>query len=169
MVIVNTGNGKGKSTAAIGTAIRALGWGWKIFMVQFMKGKWDTGEKRFIEKIGPDFTIVNADCGFSWNSTDTQSDIEACRTIWEKAKGAINGEEYDLVILDEINVVLHLNYLPMSEVIETVRNRPSWKHIILTGRNASPEMIEAADCVSEIKNIKHPFDSGKVAQKGIDF
>ena len=119
--------------------------------------------------MSPNIVVLSADCGFSWNSKDIKSDKIACSAVWNEAKEAICSDEYDLVVLDEINLALHLNYLQIREVVEAINKRPAWKHIIMTGRNAPLEIVEIADCVSDIKNIKHPFDRGIVAQKGIDF
>ncbi|MCP4177864.1 MAG: cob(I)yrinic acid a,c-diamide adenosyltransferase [bacterium] len=169
VVIVNTGDGKGKTTASLGTAFRALGWGWKVLMIQFIKGKWNPGEKRCAEKLNLPFEIISLGSGFTWDTKNKEHDITECSKAWDYAKEKILSTEYDLIILDELNIVLSLKYLPVTKVIDVLKERKKWVNIIITGRKAPDELIEYADLVTEMKKIKHPFDKGKKALKGIEF
>ncbi len=169
LVIVHTGKGKGKSTAGFGMVFRALGHGMKIGVVQFVKGSWDTGERWVLEKFPEQVTISALGEGFTWETQDRVRDIEMARGAWEQAKAMILDESYDMVLCDELNIVLRYDYLPIEEVIEVLKAKPRMKHVIITGRNAKDELIEAADLVTEMEMIKHPFRSGVKAQKGIEF
>jgi cob(I)alamin adenosyltransferase len=169
LVIVHTGKGKGKSTAGFGMVFRALGHGMKIGVVQFVKGSWDTGERWVLEKFPEQVTISALGEGFTWETQDRTRDIAMARGAWEQAKVMILDESYDMVLCDELNIVLRYDYLPVEEVIEVLRAKPEMKHVIITGRNAKDELIEAADLVTEMEMIKHPFRSGVKAQKGIEF
>lgn len=169
LVIVNTGEGKGKTTSAIGTAIRALGWGQKVLLVQFMKGSRKTGEVSFLGNFLPQIKIISADCSFSWATEDKEKDITVCRKVWDSSKKYILNGGYELIILDEINVITSLGYLAEQEIIETLSNRNPSINIILTGRGAKKSLINYADLVSDMKCVKHPFNSGVAAKKGIDF
>jgi len=169
LVIVNTGNGKGKTTAALGTAFRSLGWGWKVLMIQFIKGSWNPGEKRFIKSNNFSMDILSMGHGFTWESKDLEQDKRACEEAWNLVADNISTDKYDLIILDEINIALSLGYLKLEPVLDLLKKRPQWLHVILTGRNAPDGLKEYADLVSEIKAVKHPFDKGIKAQKGIDF
>ncbi len=169
LVIVHTGKGKGKSTAAMGLAVRAIGNGMKVGMVQFVKGKWETGERRVLEHF-PDLCVMKAmGEGFSWESQDRERDIAAARQAWDTAKEMINDPSYKMVILDELNIVLRYENLPLDEVIETLKNKPEMLHVAVTGRNAKDELIEIADLVTDMTQIKHPFRAGVKAQVGIEF
>ena len=169
LLIVNTGDGKGKTTAALGLAFRALGSGFKVFMVQYIKGKWKTGEKKLADRLAPEMEIRPMGDGFTWNTKDPAQDIATTLEIWEVSKEAINSGKYDLVILDEINVVMKLGYLDPGPVVEFLKARDPRQHVVLTGRGAPPAIIEAADLVSEVVPIKHPYKSGIKAQRGIEF
>ncbi|OYR22709.1 cob(I)yrinic acid a,c-diamide adenosyltransferase [Brucella thiophenivorans] len=169
LVIVNTGKGKGKSTAGFGMVFRAVGHGMKVGVVQFVKGSWDTGERWVLEKFPEQVTISALGEGFTWETQDRARDIAMARDAWEQAKAMILDESYDLVLCDELNIVLRYDYLPVEEIIEVLRAKPEMKHVIITGRNAKDELIEAADLVTEMELIKHPFRSGVKAQKGIEF
>ncbi|PQA73302.1 cob(I)yrinic acid a,c-diamide adenosyltransferase [Brucella oryzae] len=169
LVIVHTGKGKGKSTAGFGMVFRALGHGMKIGVVQFVKGSWDTGERWVLEKFPEQVTISALGEGFTWETQDRTRDIAMARGAWEQAKAMILDESYDMVLCDELNIVLRYDYLPVEEVIEVLKAKPEMKHVIITGRNAKDELIEAADLVTEMEMIKHPFRSGVKAQKGIEF
>lgn len=169
LVMVHTGKGKGKSTAAFGMVFRALGNGMKVGVVQFVKGKWQTGERVILEKLGDQVTMTAMGDGFTWETQDRQRDIEAARQAWERAKAMIMDDEHDMVLCDELNIVLRYDYLPVDEIIETLRNKPPMKHVIITGRNAKEELMEFADLVTEMTMIKHPFRSGVKAQVGIEF
>ena len=169
LVIVNTGDGKGKTTAALGLAFRALGSGFKIFMVQYIKGKWKTGEKKLADRLAPDIQILPMGDGFTWDTKNPAQDIATTAKIWEVSQEAIRSGQYDMVILDEINVVMKLGYLDPAPVIECLKARDPRIHVVLTGRGAPPAIVEFADLVSEITPIKHPFKSGVKAQQGIEF
>jgi cob(I)alamin adenosyltransferase len=167
--IVNTGDGKGKTTAALGLAFRALGSGMTVFMVQFIKGKWKTGEKKMADRLAPDIVILPLGDGFTWDTQNPAQDIATTLRIWEVGKEAIASGRYDIVILDEINVVMKLGYLDPSVVVEFLKARDPRQHVVLTGRGAPPAIIEAADLVSEVVAVKHPYRSGIKAQLGIEF
>ena len=169
LAIVHTGKGKGKSTAAFGLVFRALGNGMKVGIVQFVKGKWETGERAALEKFSDRITMATMGEGFTWETQDRQRDIAAAQAAWEKAKAMILDEEHDMVLCDELNIVLRYDYLPVAEVVETLRSRPEMKHVIVTGRNAKDELIDMAHLVTDMTMVKHPFRSGVKAQKGIEF
>jgi cob(I)alamin adenosyltransferase len=169
LLIVHTGKGKGKSTAAFGLVLRALGHGKKVGIVQFVKGKWETGERAALEKFGDQVTINTMGEGFTWETQDRQRDIAAARAAWEKAKALIADNIHDIVLLDELNIVLRYDYLDLAEIVAALNARPAMKHVVVTGRNAKDEMIEAADLVTEMTQVKHPFRSGVKAQVGIEF
>jgi cob(I)alamin adenosyltransferase len=169
LLIVHTGKGKGKSTAAFGMVFRAIGHGYKVGIVQFVKGAWGTGERDVLENFSELVTIRAMGEGFTWDTQDRQRDIAAARTAWEAAREMIADPSYKMVLLDELNIVLRYEYLPLEEVVEALRNKPRDLHVIVTGRNAKDELIEAADLVTEMTEIKHPFRSGVKAQPGIEF
>ena len=169
LLIVHTGKGKGKSTAAFGLAARAIGNGLKVGIVQYVKGKWETGERVVMEAFSDQVTIRTMGEGFTWETQDRARDIAAARAAWEASKEMIEGTEYDMVILDELNIVLRYDYLPIDEVLAVLAAKPQDMHVVVTGRNAKPELIEAADLVTEMTMIKHPFRAGVKAQKGIEF
>ncbi|WP_246708172.1 cob(I)yrinic acid a,c-diamide adenosyltransferase [Bartonella sp. HY038] len=169
LLIVNTGKGKGKSTAGFGMVFRALGHNMKIGVVQFVKGSRATGERLALDKFGDQITVFAAGEGFTWETQDREKDIAMAREAWEVAKSMILDENYDMVLCDELNIVLRYDYLPLEEVLETVRERPFMKHVIITGRNAKQELIDEADLVTEMELIKHPFRSGIKGQKGVEF
>ena len=170
LLIVHTGKGKGKSTAAFGMVFRALGHGMPVAIVQFVKGKWQTGERVALEKFGDLVSINTMGEGFTWETQDRQRDLAAARAAWDQAKSLIKNGKYRLVLLDELNIVLRYDYLPMAEVVDFLReNKPDHVHVIVTGRNAKDELIEIADLVTEMEMVKHPFRSGVKAQQGIEF
>src|SRR3954452_1640858 len=169
LIIVNTGDGKGKTTAALGLAFRALGSGFKVFMVQYIKGKWKTGEKKLADRLAPHIEIRAMGDGFTWDTKDPAQDIATTLKIWEVSKEAISSGKWDIVILDEINVVMKLGYLDPQVVVEFLKSREPRQHVVLTGRGAPPAVIEIADVVSEIVPIKHPYKQGVKAQLGIEF
>jgi cob(I)alamin adenosyltransferase len=170
LVIVHTGKGKGKSTAAFGMVFRALGHGIPVAIVQFVKGKWQTGERVALEKFGDLVSINTMGEGFTWETQDRQRDLAAARTAWERARALIKAGEHRLVLLDELNIVLRYDYLPVEEVAAFLRDeKPARVHVIVTGRNAKDELIEIADLVTEMEMVKHPFRSGVKAQQGIEF
>ena len=169
LLIVHTGKGKGKSTAAFGMVFRAIGHGYKVGVVQFVKGAWGTGERDVLENYPEQVTIKAMGEGFTWDVADRQRDLAAARAAWEMAKEMIADESYKMVLLDELNIVLRYDYLPLEEVLEVLKNKPRDTHVIVTGRNAKDELIEIADLVTEMTEIKHPFRSGVKAQPGIEF
>ena len=169
LIIVHTGNGKGKTTAALGTALRAVGCGFKVFMVQFIKGSWDYGELHVVDRLAPYFEIKVMGEGFTWETKDTKRDTEVAQKAWEFCKELIRKNEHDLLIFDEINNAIDYGYLDVKDVVEALKSKPAEMHIILTGRNASQEIIDVANLVTEMREIKHPFHQGIYAQKGIEF
>ena len=169
LLIVHTGKGKGKSTAAMGLAIRAVGNGMRVGIVQFVKGVWETGERQVLDRFPDLVTCTAMGEGFTWDTQDRQRDIAAARSAWEKSKAMIADPAYRMVILDELNIVLRYGYLDLAEVIDVLTNKPRDLHVVVTGRNAKEELIEAADLVTEMTMIKHPFRSGVKAQVGIEF
>ncbi len=169
LLIVHTGKGKGKSTAAFGMVFRAIGHGMKVGVVQFVKGAWETGERTVLEKFPDLVTIKAMGEGFTWETQDRARDIASARAAWEEAKRLIADPDYRMVLLDELNIVLRYDYLPLDEVLETLKSKPADKHVIVTGRNAAPELIEIADLVTEMEQVKHPFRSGVKAQVGVEY
>ncbi|SFN64932.1 cob(I)alamin adenosyltransferase [Cohaesibacter marisflavi] len=170
LIIVHTGKGKGKSTAAFGMAFRSIGHGHKIAVIQFVKGAWDSGEKRMLEKFPEQVTIKAMGEGFTWETQDRNKDIANARAAWDAAKEAILDPENRFVLLDELNIVLRYDYLPIEEIVEFLsEEKPDDTHVVITGRNAKDELIEIADLVTEMTLIKHPFRSGIKAQEGIEY
>ncbi|AOF98978.1 cob(I)yrinic acid a,c-diamide adenosyltransferase [Blastomonas sp. RAC04] len=169
LLIVHTGNGKGKSSSAFGMAIRSLGWGMKVGIVQYVKGAWETGEKNFFQANADLLTFEVMGEGFTWDTQDRARDIEAARAAWERSKELILDPEYDFIILDELNIVLRQDTLPIDEIIAFLKERPLTKHVCITGRSAKPELIEIADLVTEFEEVKHPFKAGFKAQKGVEY
>ena len=169
LVLVHTGNGKGKSSAAFGVAARALGWGQRVAIVQFIKGAWKTGERQFFSRFPEQLEWRTTGQGFTWDTQDREADCAAARSALAMARESIAGGGFDLVVLDEINVVMSYDYLPSEAVVACLEARAARTHVVLTGRGAPPELIEYADLVSEMVEIKHPFQAGIKAQRGIDF
>lgn len=169
LLIVHTGNGKGKSSSAFGMAIRSVGWGMKVGILQYVKGSWDTGEKAFFAANPDLLTFDVMGNGFTWDTQDRARDIKAARAAWERSKALILDPDYDFIILDELNIVLRDDTLPIAEIVEFLKGRPMEKHICITGRNAKPELIEIADLVTEFQEVKHPFKAGFKAQKGVEY
>jgi len=169
LLIVHTGKGKGKSTAAFGMVLRCLGHGMRVGIVQFVKGVWTTGERVALERFGDLVTCEAMGEGFTWDTQDRARDIAAAHKAWETAKAMIADPAYRLVLLDELNIVLRYDYLPLDAVVATLKAKPDDLHIVVTGRNARPELVEAADLVTEMTLVKHPFRSGVRAQIGIEF
>jgi cob(I)alamin adenosyltransferase len=169
LLIVHTGSGKGKTTAAFGMVLRCIGHGMRVGMVQFVKGAWGTGERDVLAKF-PDLVTCRAmGEGFTWDTQDRERDIAAARAAWELAKAMIADPGYSMVLLDELNIVLRYDYLPLDEVLAVLEAKPRDLHVVVTGRNAKPELIELADLVTEMTLVKHPFRAGIKAQKGIEF
>jgi len=172
LIIVNTGNGKGKTTAALGTALRACGYGQKVLMIQFVKGPWKSGEQMAAARLAPEFELVKTGKGFFKIMNDRlpeEDHKEAARLGLELAKEKVQSGAYDLIILDEINNAIADGLLPVEGLLELLDAKPEALHIIITGRNAHPKVIERAHLVTEMTEIKHPYQQGILAQKGIDF
>lgn len=170
LVVVHTGKGKGKSTAAFGMVCRALGHGFDVGVVQFVKGRWETGERAVLDAFADQVTLKTMGEGFTWETQDRQRDIAAARAAWDAAKAMIADPGYRMVLLDELNIVLRYDYLPIDEVVQTLRDKPASTHVLVTGRNAKDEMLEAADLVTEMTMVRHHFRAGDMkAQAGIEF
>ena len=169
LILVHTGDGKGKSTAAFGTAVRALGRGYKVAIVQFIKGNWKTGENKFFQSLGEQCQMSSMGEGFTWETQNFEQDVKTAQRAWEKCCALLHDDVHQLVIFDEINYVLHYNFLDVKTVIAELKKKPLMKHVILTGNQAPAELIEIADLVTEMKCIKHPYNVGIKAQPGIDY
>ena len=170
LIVVNTGNGKGKTTAALGMVMRSLGHGYKVAIIQFIKGAWEPAEKAVLSKWENQLEFLAMGEGFTWDTQDRERDILKAQQAWEKAVSFINNLDYQLVLLDEVNIALKLGYLEVETVVEALKQKPEQTHVILTGRGAQTELIEVADLVTEMKLIKHPFkEQGIKAQPGIEF
>jgi len=169
LLVVNTGDGKGKSTAAFGMMVRALGWGMRVAIVQFVKGDWETGERNFLEARPGLVTYAVMGEGFTWETQSRARDAAAARAAWDRARELIADDVHDLVILDELNIVLAHGSLPLADVIEGLSARPVTKHVVVTGRGAPAALIELADLVTEFREVKHPYNAGFMAQRGIEF
>ncbi|EMM5415011.1 cob(I)yrinic acid a,c-diamide adenosyltransferase [Citrobacter amalonaticus] len=167
ILIVFTGNGKGKSTAAFGTATRAVGHGKTVGVAQFIKGQWDNGEYNTLHPLGVEFHIMGT--GFTWETQNRASDIAAALAVWAESKRMLADAHYDLVVLDELTYMLAYHYLDTDEVIAAIRERPAQQSVIVTGRGCHAQLLELADTVSELRPVKHAFDSGIQAQAGIDW
>ena len=170
LIVVNTGNGKGKTTAALGMVMRSLGHGYKVAIIQFIKGAWEPAEKAVLSKWENQLEFLARGEGFTWDTQDREREILKAQQAWEKAVSFINNLDYQLVLLDEVNIALKLGYLEVETVVEALKQKPEQTHVILTGRGAPTELIEVADLVTEMKLIKHPFkEQGIKAQPGIEF
>jgi len=167
IIIVITGNGKGKSTSGFGTVARAVGHGLTAAVVQFIKGTWDCGERDLLQQHGVDFHVMGT--GFTWETQDRQKDIQAAQAVWQKTKVLLADESVDLVLLDEMTYMLTYKYLELDEIIQALQNRPRHQHVVITGRACHRAIMEKADTVSEVQSVKHAFDNGIKAQKGIDW
>ncbi|UTW01416.1 cob(I)yrinic acid a,c-diamide adenosyltransferase [Marinomonas rhizomae] len=166
--VLLTGNGKGKSSSALGMVARALGHGMKVGVVQFLKGEWNTGEIDFFkQQANVQWEIMPA--GFTWETQNRESDIASSEQAWEKAAAMLSDPSIDLVVLDELTYLLHYEYLLEDNVLQALMNRPENQHLVVTGRGASDALIELADTVSELKEVKHAFKRGIKAQKGLEF
>lgn len=168
LLAVYTGNGKGKTSSSLGHIIRALGHGYNVAVVQFIKGSWQTGEQNFLQgQDGVDFHVMGR--GFTWNSEDLTKDVAIAREAWKLAKEIIVNNKHDLVVLDELTYLPHYNMLEEKDIIEVLMNKPKDQHIIITGRYASDKLMDIADLVTEMKEIKHPYKNGIKAQAGFDY
>ncbi len=169
LIIVHTGKGKGKTTAALGMVIRAVGHGMRVGMVQFVKGAMTTGEAAVLARF-PEVDFHAMGEGFTWNTQDRSRDIATTRGAWDEVKRMIADPSYDLIVADELNIVLRYDYLPVDEVLEVLATKGAMTHVVITGRNAPEALIEAADLVTDMTQVKHPFrEQGVKAQKGIEF
>jgi len=169
LLIVHTGPGKGKTTAALGLMLRALGRGWRVGVVQFIKGAWDTGEKHALKAFGTQIDWHTLGEGFTWETQDKARDIAAAKHAWAEAERLMADTSIRLVILDELNIALRYDYLDLDAVVAALRARRPDLHVVVTGRNAKPALIEAADLVTEMASVKHHFSAGVKAQEGIEF
>ncbi len=169
LLIVHTGPGKGKSTAAFGLALRALGRGKKVGVVQFVKGAWTTGERFAFERFGDRVDWRTMGEGFTWETQDRARDVAAATAAWREVLRMMADPTFDLLVLDELNIALRYDYLPLAEVVAALKDRRPGLHVVVTGRNAKSEMIEAADCVTEFALVKHHFGAGVRAQEAIEF
>ncbi|MBB4266918.1 cob(I)yrinic acid a,c-diamide adenosyltransferase [Roseospira visakhapatnamensis] len=169
VLLVHTGPGKGKTTASLGMVLRCIGHGMPVGIVQFIKGAMDTAERRVLEGF-PDLVTIRAmGEGFTWETQDRARDVAAAEQAWDVARGMLADPKFAMVVLDELNVVLRYGYLPLDRVLEAIADRPPMQHVVVTGRNAAEPMIEAADLVTEMKLVKHPFRSGVKGQKGLEY
>jgi len=169
LLMVNTGPGKGKSTASFGLVLRALGHGWRIGVVQFVKGAWETGERKALERFTDLVEWHTLGEGFTWETQDRGRDIAAAQKAWDTARRLMEDSSIRLLVLDELNIALRYDYLPLTEVLEGLANRRGDLNIVVTGRNAKPELIAVADLVTEMTLVKHHFAAGVKAQPGIEF
>jgi cob(I)alamin adenosyltransferase len=169
LIIVNTGAGKGKTTASLGLAFRALGQGLKVGIVQFIKGAIPTGEAALAKKLSPLLEMHTMGDGFTWNTQDRDRDIASARRAWDEAVRMLRDDSFGMVILDELNIVLKYDYLPLTEVLDELRRKREMLHVVITGRHAKDELIELADLVTEMKLIKHPYKEGVKPQPGVEF
>ncbi|MGH8983143.1 MAG: cob(I)yrinic acid a,c-diamide adenosyltransferase [Acidimicrobiia bacterium] len=168
VVIVNTGDGKGKSTAAFGTVMRAVARGWRVAVVQFIKsGKWNVGEEKTAKQLGVDWWTIGE--GFSWDSTDLTEDEAVAQAAWRHAADVIGAGEHRLVVLDEVTYPVNWGWIALDDVVATIRERPDEVNVVVTGRDAPAVLIDLADTVTEMRNVKHAYDRGIRAKKGIDY
>ncbi|MFQ6010870.1 MAG: cob(I)yrinic acid a,c-diamide adenosyltransferase [Nitrososphaerales archaeon] len=168
LIIVNTGDGKGKTSAALGVALRALGHDFSVSIVQFIKSKWRPGEVR-IAPLLKNYEIERTGEGFTWLSKDLERDKAKAQKGWDLAKEKLSSDKYELLILDEITYAINYHFIELQDVLEALKNKPEMLHVIITGRNAPKEMIDIADLVTEMRLVKHPYKDGIVAQRGIEF
>ncbi len=170
LLIVNTGPGKGKSTAAFGLVLRMLGQGKRAGVIQFIKGAWSTGERTVLERLGSELLVWHTmGEGFTWETQDRARDVAACRRAWDRALALMAEPDLALLVLDELNIALRYDYIALDEVLAGLAARPPMLHVVVTGRNAPPGLIEAADLVTEMGQVKHHFAAGVKAQPGIEF
>jgi len=167
ILMVFTGNGKGKTTAAFGTALRACGHGHKAAAVQFIKGEWPNGERNLLAQHGVEFHVMAT--GFTWETQNRETDTLACQRVWQEAKRLLADVTLDLVILDEITYMVTMNYLDLDELVQVLQHRPVHQSVIITGRGCHRRLVDIADTVTEMRPVKHAFDAGIQAQQGIDW
>ena len=169
LLVVHTGAGKGKTTAALGMAIRCLGHGMKVAVVQFIKGAIDTAEERILKSFGGQVVFLRMGEGYTWETQDRERDKAVAQEAWAEVENFLQDSTFGMVVLDELNIAIHHEYVSLAQVLKAVAQRPPMLHVVITGRGAKSELIEAADLVSEMKMIKHPFKAGIKAQKGVEF
>ncbi|MBY4951017.1 cob(I)yrinic acid a,c-diamide adenosyltransferase [Pantoea sp. DY-17] len=167
ILMVFTGNGKGKTTAAFGTALRACGHGKKVAAVQFIKGEWPNGERNLLEQHGVEFQVMST--GFTWDTQNRETDTAACQLVWQQARRMLADSRVDLVILDEITYMVSMDYLNLAELVDVLQQRPAQQSVIITGRGCHRTLLDLADTVTEMRPVKHAFDAGIQAQQGIDW
>ncbi|MFQ0978780.1 cob(I)yrinic acid a,c-diamide adenosyltransferase [Vibrio campbellii] len=167
LLLIITGNGKGKSTSGFGTIARAVGHGLKCSVAQFIKGTWDNGERNLLEKLGVEFQVMAT--GFTWETQNKTADTEAAQLVWQECKRMLKDESIDVILFDELTYMVSYGYIDLEEVVEALNNRPKMQSVVITGRGAHRTLIEMADTVSEVKNVKHAFESGVKALKGVDW
>lgn len=167
ILMVFTGNGKGKTTAAFGTASRAVGHQKRVGVIQFIKGEWPNGERNLLEPHGVEFQVMST--GFTWDTQNRETDTAACLAVWQHGRRMLQDPTLDLVVLDELTYMVSFDYLPLEEVLETLRQRPAGQSVIITGRGCHRDILALADTVSEMRPVKHAFDAGIQAQQGIDW
>lgn len=167
IIMIFTGNGKGKTTAAFGTVTRAVGHGLQAGVIQFIKGEWPNGEKNLLQQHGVEFQVMST--GFTWDTQNRQTDTEAAHLVWQHGKRMLADPQLDLVVLDELTYMISYDYLPLDEVIGVLNARPSHQSVIITGRGCHRDLLNQADTVTEMRPVKHAFDSGIQAQQGIDW
>ncbi|KJY85173.1 cobinamide adenolsyltransferase [Vibrio galatheae] len=167
LLLVITGNGKGKSTSGFGTIARAVGHGLKCSVAQFIKGTWDNGERNLLEKLGVEFQVMAT--GFTWETQNKESDTQAAQLVWQQCKRMLNDDSIDVILFDELTYMVSYGYIDLDEVVTALNNRPKMQSVVITGRAAHRTLIEMADTVSEVKNVKHAFESGVKALKGVDW
>ncbi|MCC4223861.1 cob(I)yrinic acid a,c-diamide adenosyltransferase [Vibrio campbellii] len=167
LLLIITGNGKGKSTSGFGTIARAVGHGLKCSVAQFIKGTWDNGERNLLEKLGVEFQVMAT--GFTWETQNKTADTQAAQLVWQECKRMLKDESIDVILFDELTYMVSYGYIDLDEVVEALNNRPKMQSVVITGRGAHRTLIEMADTVSEVKNVKHAFESGVKALKGVDW
>lgn len=167
LLLIITGNGKGKSTSGFGTIARAVGHGLKCSVAQFIKGSWDNGERNLLEKLGVEFQVMAT--GFTWETQNKTADTEAAQLVWKECKRMLQDDSINVILFDELTYMVSYGYIDLDEVVEALNNRPKMQSVVITGRGAHRTLIEMADTVSEVKNVKHAFESGVKALKGVDW
>ncbi|MDW3189869.1 cob(I)yrinic acid a,c-diamide adenosyltransferase [Vibrio sp. Vb0932] len=167
LLLIITGNGKGKSTSGFGTIARAVGHGLKCSVAQFIKGTWDNGERNLLEKLGVEFQVMAT--GFTWETQNKTADTEAAQLVWKECKRMLQADSINVILFDELTYMVSYGYIDLDEVVEALNNRPKMQSVVITGRGAHRTLIEMADTVSEVKNVKHAFESGVKALKGVDW
>ncbi|EIA1493298.1 cob(I)yrinic acid a,c-diamide adenosyltransferase [Vibrio parahaemolyticus] len=167
LLLIITGNGKGKSTSGFGTIARAVGHGLKCSVAQFIKGTWNNGERNLLEKLGVEFQVMAT--GFTWETQNKTADTEAAQLVWKECKRMLQDDSIDVILFDELTYMVSYGYIDLDEVVEALNNRPKMQSVVITGRGAHRTLIEMADTVSEVKNVKHAFESGVKALKGVDW